>query len=316
MGVKMAGRLWTLRLNRIGSPSRAWVGRLASMNISAVSVVVPCYNERAGIGPLLDELDAKLQGTGVQFQYVVVDDGSTDGSGEIPARDKLLVVRHEVNRGYGAALKTGIRSAAHDWILIIDADGTYPVDRIPELVKEAELCDMAVGARIGQNVSHSIVRRAAKWPIHRLADYLVDRRIPDLNSGLRMFKKDLAMRYIRLLPDGFSFTSTITLAMMADGWRVRYTTIDYFKREGRSKVKPIKDAINYFTLVMRMILFFNPLKIFLPLSFALFFAFLASLGYDIWLRNLNESTLILLIGFLQMTLLGFLADLVNRRGTG
>lgn len=124
------------------------------------------------------------------------------------------------------------------------------------------------------------------------------------------------MRYIRLLPDGFSFTSTITLAMMADGWRVRYTTIDYYKREGRSKVKPIKDAINYFTLVMRMILFFNPLKIFLPLSFTLFFAFLCSLGYDIWMRNLNEGTLILMIGFLQMTLLGFLADLVNRRGTG
>lgn len=286
------------------------------MNISAVSVVVPCYNERAGIGPLLDELDAKLQETGVQFQYVVVDDGSTDGSGEIPPRDKLLVVRHEVNRGYGAALKTGIRNAAHDWILIIDADGTYPVDRIPELVKEAEHCDMAVGARIGQNVSHSIVRRAAKWPIHRLADYLVNRRIPDLNSGLRMFKKELAMRYIRLLPDGFSFTSTITLAMMADGWRVRYTTIDYYKREGRSKVKPIKDAINYFTLVMRMILFFNPLKIFLPLSFALFTAFLASLGYDLWQRNLNEATLILMVGFLQMTLLGFLADLVNRRGNG
>jgi hypothetical protein len=158
--------------------------------------------------------------------------------------------------------------------------------------------------------------RAAKWPIHRLADYLVNRRIPDLNSGLRMFKKELALRYIRLLPDGFSFTSTITLAMMADGWRVRYTTIDYYKREGRSKVKPIKDAVNYFTLVMRMILFFNPLKIFLPLSFALFAAFLASLGYDLWQRNLNEGTLVLMIGFLQMTLLGFLADLVNRRGNG
>jgi glycosyltransferase involved in cell wall biosynthesis len=286
------------------------------MNISAVSVVIPCYNERAGIGPLLDELDAKLQGFGVDFQYVVVDDGSTDGSGEIAPRDKLLVVRHEFNRGYGAALKTGIRSAANDWILIIDADGTYPVDRIPDLVKEAEHCDMAVGARLGQNVSHSIVRRTAKWPIHRLADYLVDRRIPDLNSGLRMFKKELALRYIRLLPDGFSFTSTITLAMMADGWRVRYTTIDYYKREGRSKVKPIKDAVNYFTLVMRMILFFNPLKIFLPLSFTLFIAFIASLGYDLWRRDLNESTLVLMIGFLQMTLLGFLADLVNRRGNG
>lgn len=286
------------------------------MNISAVSIVIPCYNERAGLGPLLDTLDATLAGSGVEFQYVVVDDGSTDGSGEIQPRKGLFVVRHEVNRGYGAALKSGIRAAAHDWILIIDADGTYPVDRIPDLVREAEHCDMAVGARIGQNVSHSIVRRAAKWPIHRLADYLVNRHIPDLNSGLRMFKKELAMRYMRLFPDGFSFTSTITLALMADGWRVRYITIDYYKREGKSKVKPIKDAINYFTLVMRMILFFNPLKIFLPLSFALFLATLSSLGYDLWILDLNERTLILMVGFLQMTLLGFLADLVNRRGTG
>jgi len=286
------------------------------MKISAVSIVVPCYNERAGLGPLLDMFDAQLAGTGVEFEYVVVDDGSTDGSGEIPARERLQVVRHDVNRGYGAALKSGIRAATHDWILIIDADGTYPVDKIPDLVREAEHCDMAVGARLGQNVSHSIVRRVAKWPIHRLADYLVNRHIPDLNSGLRMFKKELAMRYIRLFPDGFSFTSTITLALMADGWSVRYITIDYYKREGKSKVKPIKDAINYFTLVMRMILFFNPLKIFLPLSFFLFLATLGSFGYDLWLLDLNERTLILFVGFLQMTLLGFLADLVNRRGVG
>ena len=284
------------------------------MKIQAVSIVIPCYNERAGLPLLLDELDLKLAGISVEFQYVVVDDGSTDGSSELPPRDKVLMVRHEVNRGYGAALKTGIRNAAHAWILIIDADGTYPVDRIPDLVREAESCDMAVGARRGENVSHSIVRRAAKWPIHRLADYLVNRRIPDLNSGLRVFKKELAMHYIRLLPDGFSFTSTITLAMMADGWRVRYLNIDYYEREGSSKVKPFKDAVNYFTLVMRMILFFNPLKIFLPVSFTLLLGSVASLGYDIHLRNLNERSLILIVGFLQMTLLGFLADLVNRRG--
>lgn len=286
------------------------------MTISAVTIVIPCYNERAGLGPLLDTLDTTLHGSSVKYEYVVVDDGSSDGTGEIAARDNLLVRRHEVNRGYGAALKTGIRAASHDWVLIIDADGTYPVDRIPDLVQEAAQSDMVVGARLGSNVSHSIVRRAAKWPIHRLADYLVDRRIPDLNSGLRMFRKELALRYMRLLPDGFSFTSTITLAMMADGWRVRYITIDYYKREGSSKVKPIKDAINYFTLVMRMILFFNPLKIFLPLSFALLFATLGSLGYDLWLLNLNERTLILLVGFMQVTLMGFLADLVNRRGAG
>jgi len=260
--------------------------------------------------------EAQLKGSGVQFEYVIVDDGSTDGTGEIPMREGIQVVRHDFNRGYGAALKTGIRAASHDWILIIDADGTYPVDRIPDLVKEAELCDMAVGARIGANVSHSIVRRIAKWPIHRLADYLVNRHIPDLNSGLRMFKKELAMRYMRLFPDGFSFTSTITLALMADGWRVRYIPIDYYKREGKSKVKPVKDAINYFTLVMRMILFFNPLKIFLPLSFALFFGTVVSMGYDVYLRDMNERSLILLVAFLQLTLLGFLADLVNRRGTG
>jgi glycosyltransferase involved in cell wall biosynthesis len=288
------------------------------MKVSAVSIVVPCYNERAGLPLLLDTFDEKLKATGtdVQFEYVIVDDGSTDGSGDIPLRPGMQVVRHEFNRGYGAALKSGIRAATHDWILIIDADGTYPVDKIPDLVREAEHCDMAVGARIGQNVSHSIVRRVAKWPIHKLADYLVNRHIPDLNSGLRMFKKDLAMRYMRLFPDGFSFTSTITLALMADGWRVRYITIDYYKREGQSKVKPIKDAINYFTLVMRMILFFNPLKIFLPLSFTLFLATVGSLGYDLYLANVNERTLILFVGFLQMTLLGFLADLVNRRGVG
>jgi glycosyltransferase involved in cell wall biosynthesis len=286
------------------------------MKVSAVSIVVPCYNERAGLPLLLDTFDEKLKATGVEFEYVIVDDGSTDGSSEIPLRPGMQMVRHEINRGYGAALKTGIRAASHDWILIIDADGTYPVDRIPELVQEAEHCDMAVGARIGANVSHSVVRRAAKWPIHRLADYLVNRHIPDLNSGLRMFKKELAMRYMRLFPDGFSFTSTITLALMADGWRVRYITIDYFKREGKSKVKPIKDAINYFTLVMRMILFFNPLKIFLPLSFFLFAATFVSFGFDLWLRDLNERTLILFVAFLQLTLLGFLADLVNRRGTG
>ena len=124
------------------------------------------------------------------------------------------------------------------------------------------------------------------------------------------------MRYMRLFPDGFSFTSTITLALMADGWRVRYIPIDYYKREGKSKVKPVKDAINYFTLVMRMILFFNPLKIFLPLSFALFFGTVVSMGYDVYLRDMNERSLILLVAFLQLTLLGFLADLVNRRGTG
>jgi glycosyltransferase involved in cell wall biosynthesis len=286
------------------------------MKVSAVSIVVPCYNERAGLPLLLDTFDEKLKSSGVDFEYVIVDDGSTDGTGEFPVRPGMQVVRHEFNRGYGAALKSGIRAAKHDWILIIDADGTYPVDRIPDLVKEAEHCDMAVGARKGANVSHSIVRRAAKWPIHRLADYLVNRTIPDLNSGLRMFKKDLAMRYMRLFPDGFSFTSTITLALMADGWRVRYINIDYYKREGKSKVRPVKDAINYFTLVMRMILFFNPLKIFLPLSFALFMALTASLAYDLYLLDLNERTLILLVGFLQMTLLGFLADLVNRRGTG
>ena len=286
------------------------------MTISAVSIVIPCYNEQAGLGPLLDTLDTTLRGSSVKYEYVVVDDGSSDGTAEIAARENLVVRRHEVNRGYGAALKTGIRAAAHDWVLIIDADGTYPVDRIPDLVQQAAQSDMVVGARLGSNVSHSIVRRAAKWPIHRLADYLVDRRIPDLNSGLRMFRKELALRYMRLLPDGFSFTSTITLAMMADGWRVRYITIDYYKREGSSKVKPIKDAINYFTLVMRMILFFNPLKIFLPLSFTLLFATLGSLGYDLWLLNLNERTLILLVGFMQVTLMGFLADLVNRRGAG
>jgi glycosyltransferase involved in cell wall biosynthesis len=285
------------------------------MSVHAVSIIIPVYNERAALTPFVSSLRTTVENRGVAYEYLIVDDGSTDGSGEgIEEGNGVRLLRHERNRGYGAALKTGIHAASHDWILIIDADGTYPVDRIADLVHAAQTCDMAVGARTGKNVTHSALRRVAKWPIHRLADYLVDARIPDLNSGLRLFRKELAQRYHRLLPDGFSFTSSITLAMLADGWRVQYLPIDYHKRAGSSKVRPVRDAVNYLTLVMRMILFFNPLKIFMPLALVLLAATVGSLGYDVWQRDLTEKTLILMVGFIQVALLGMLADLINRRG--
>src|SRR3989344_5484308 len=281
------------------------------------AVIIPVVNEEHALRSLLIALKERLQSMPAT-EIIVVDDGSTDQSGTIASSvEGVRVIRHDINRGYGAAIKTGMLTSSTDLILIIDADGTYPIDRIPALLKDADSHDMVVGARTGDRVYHSLLRRMAKWPINRLANYLVNVSIPDLNSGLRVFRKDLACKYLRILPNGFSFTTNITLAFLSDGYRVKYIPINYHKRVGVSKVRPFRDAINYFVLVMRMILFYNPLKFFIPLSILFFLASAASFLYDIrFLKDLTEKSVILFVSFVQIAILGFLADLINKRGSG
>ncbi len=281
------------------------------------SVVIPVYNEENHLGKFLEDLSYFLNNLPVDFEVIVVDDGSTDKSFEIASDvPNVKVLRHAVNSGYGSAIKTGILAAQSDKILIIDADGTYPIEKISELIEQSGQYDMVVGARTGEKVHQSPIKKFAKWPINQLANYLVDFRIPDLNSGLRIFRKDLALKYFRLLPNGFSFTTNITLALLSDGYRVKYIPIDYHKRMGKSKVHPIRDAVNYFVLVVRMILFYNPLKFFIPLSVLFLLAAMASFFYDIWfLDNLTEKSVIFFVGFVQVFILGLLADLINKRGS-
>lgn len=281
--------------------------------MSRLSIVIPAFNEEGGIGPTLEKLVPIAAGMGAEI--LVVDDGSLDRTAEVAGKIAgVRVLRHDLNRGYGAALKTGIRHAAGDVICITDADGTYPNDRIPELFSYLPRYDMVVGARTGENVAIPLIRRPAKKFLNVLANLLTGQKIPDLNSGLRLFKREVAERYLHLFPSGFSFTTTITLAMLNADYLVKFVPIDYFRREGRSKIRPIRDTYNFLLLILRITTYFNPLKIFVPLAALLALAALTTGILD--LRNANglsDKTVILTLATGLVFLGGLLADSIARR---
>jgi glycosyltransferase involved in cell wall biosynthesis len=286
-----------------------------------VTLVVPAYNEEDGIEGVVRRLSSL--DLGVPLELLVVEDGSTDRTRERLAELEaqvpcLRVLEHGYNRGYGAALKTGFQAAAHEVVVITDADGTYPEDRIGELLARVDAgAEMAVGARVGANVHIPLVRRPAKWALRRLASYLAGVRIPDLNSGLRAFRRELVLKYLGILPDGFSFTTTITLASLTNGHRVEYVTIDYAPRSGRSKIKPIRDTLGFTALILRTVLYFNPLKVFFPVFGMLLVLLAGSLYYDIALTadgpNLSDKTVIVFLAAVQVLTLGLVADLIDKK---
>lgn len=282
-----------------------------------VSIVIPAYNEEHGLGPVLEALLADMAQAGGPFEVIVVDDGSADDTAVIAAQYPVTLLRHRVNKGYGAALKTGIRHAQHDIICITDADGTYPNQRIPQLVNllVGEGYDMVVGARIGDNVHIPLVRRPAKWALGRLAAYVANEPIPDLNSGLRVFRREVVMRFFNILPNQFSFTTTITLAMLTNQYLVLYVPIDYFARVGKSKIRPIHDTINFMKLVLRIGLYFAPLKLFLPLSLWLLILGIAWGTSTLLVTGqiADISTLVIVMTAFQVFVIGLLAELINRR---
>jgi len=273
----------------------------------AVSVVIPAYNEGAHVASQVRDVERVLKTTGWTYEIIVVDDGSKDDTAVQADTTGARVLRRIRNRGYGAGLKLGIRHAQYGYILITDADGTYPVEAIPAMLASADRHAMVVGARTGTTVHIPLIRRPAKAFIRWLASYLSGQHIPDINSGLRLMRKDLVERYEHLLPDGFSFTTTITLASICNGYAVQYQSIDYHARLGESKIRA-RHAYDFTLLVLRVIVYFNPLKVFLPLG-----AFLASIGlgklvYDIWKDNLSETTLLGLLGAMLVWSVGMLAD--------
>ena len=277
------------------------------------SVVIPAYNERDGIGPTLEALRGVLDDAGGPWEIIVVDDGSSDGTGDfLETVEGITLIRHPHNRGYGAALKTGIRQARHNIVVITDADGTYPIEMIPQLVAQIGPYDMVVGARTGREVQVPLIRRPAKWALTALANYLSGLEIPDLNSGLRAFKKDIAVGFFRLLPSGFSFTTTITLAMLTNDYNVAYIPINYYQRTGASKINPITDTINFFSLVVRIVISFRPLRVFVPLALILLILSSAKVLYDINAYDFHIATspVVLLTVTFQWIVLGIIADLV------
>jgi len=282
--------------------------------MDGVSIVIPAYNEAGGIGDVLDQIHQVIESAGLPFEVIVVDDGSTDGTAEVAKSRSVRLIRHAENRGYGASLKTGIRHAQYKTLVITDADGTYPNEEIPRLVQWIGDYDMAVGARAGEQVHVPLLRRPAKWMLNQLANYLSGTKIPDLNSGLRAMKKELVFEFFRILPDGFSFTTTITLALLTNGYQVKYVPISYFQRVGRSKIKPIRDTLNFTFLIVRTILGFNPLKVLLPLAVLLLILGIAKSVYDVvsydW--HIASSTIVIMMTAFQTLLLSMIADLIVR----
>lgn len=281
--------------------------------IEGVTVVIPAHNEEQSIQSVVTEVRELLAQNSVNAEIIVVDDGSQDGTASAAQSGGARVLQHRSNRGYGAALKAGIVAATYDAIAIMDADGTYPARYLPQLLTELEHNDMVVGARLGQDVHIPLVRRPAKWLLKHLANYVSNARIPDLNSGLRVFRRDIAMQYFPILPNYFSFTTTITLAMLCDNYAVSYIPIDYRKRQGRSKIVPW-DAGSFAILILRMAMLFRPLRVFLPLA-------LVCLSYGVIKTiidlthdpNISASAILSMMSALLIVLIGMLGDAIATR---
>lgn len=215
-----------------------------------LAVIVPVYNEHASLTSTLEHLVRVLAPTGWTYEIIVVDDGSTDGSCTNLPPLPITVVTHVCNQGYGAALKTGLAQSRAPLVVIMDADGTYPLEALPQLVQGLSSADMVVGARIGAHVRVPLVRRPVKWGMTLLAQLFVGQVIPDLNSGLRAMRRTVVTAFVPVLPDGFSFTSTITLALLLNHHRVQYVPIDYYQRTGCSKIRPVYDTLNSLRLIL------------------------------------------------------------------
>ncbi|MCU1463820.1 MAG: hypothetical protein JWO37_3895 [Acidimicrobiales bacterium] len=276
-----------------------------------VSIVLPVYNERGHLQDEIDRIRGAMEASPYSFEIIVVDDGSTDGSSETLLNVAgIRLIRFARNRGTGSARKAGTRAARGRVVVWTDVDMTYPNAEIPRLVKELEGHDQVVGARTSEQGTAKALRVPAKWFIRRLAAYLTDTDIPDLNSGLRAFRRDVALQFLHLLPAGFSCVTTMTMTFLANGYSVKFVPIDYAERAGHSKFHWWADTRRYLRQVVRMVLLYNPLKVFMPIGITLLGVGAVKLGYDLVGKDFRvaTNTIVLLFTALLVMAIGLLSD--------
>jgi glycosyltransferase involved in cell wall biosynthesis len=281
------------------------------------AIIVPVFNEERAVADTVTRIQKICLGIPTYaFEIICVNDGSTDSSEKILAElDGITLITHAVNRGYGAALRTGLDYASQEWIFITDADGTYPLEDLVHLLESAEGgADMVVGSRGGAGISRSPLRQLARWVLRKMVHGLTGMMVPDLNSGMRVFRNSLYMEFRHLLPLGFSFTTTLTVASLYSGRRVKYMPVHYDRRIGRSNIKPVKDFFGFVMLILRLASYFEPLRFFLPASFVLLaIGVLRAIRDIIVVDQIGALSVILLLTAFQIFAFGVIADVIVRR---
>ncbi|WP_345353360.1 glycosyltransferase family 2 protein [Actinoallomurus liliacearum] len=287
-----------------------------------VTIVLPCYNEQDHVIDEVERICKAMDASGHTYELLAVDDCSTDDTlarleAAAPQFPNMQVVPFHRNGGSGTVRRIGSQQARGDIVVWTDADMSYPNERIPDLIDildQDPTIDQVVGARTTEEGTHKFLRVPAKWFIRKVAERLAGQKIPDLNSGLRAFRKDVAEPYLKLLPPGFSCVTTITLAFMSNQHDIRYVPIDYFKRSGSSKFHFVHDAYRYILQVLRMVMYFNPLKVLMPLALWLLGLGVAKGILDMILHPLRFAinTVLIFVTGLIIASMALLADLIVR----
>lgn len=281
-----------------------------------LSIVVPAYNESQSIAKVLTSLKKELDGKLV-YEIIVVNDGSTDNSHEIlNAIPYIKVVSHKINRGYGSSLKTGIENSQYDWVLTFDSDGSHPPNRILDLIKFCDDYDLIIGARVGKQAYDTVFRKIGRRIVTGFAQYISRAKILDINSGFRLFKKDLTKKFWHLFPEGFSFSTTLTVASHVGCHAVKYIPIESYKRQaGQSGIKPIRDMTGFLNIVLRLAIYFKPLRVFVPLSIFFFIAAILTIGIGYYFtQGFLDTTFAILFNLsVQSFIFGLIAEMIVKR---
>ena len=273
----------------------------------AVSVLIPAFNEAAGIGPVV----RALAGAAAWREILVVDDGSIDGTGAEAEAAGARVIRHPHNKGNGAAVKSGIRAATGDYILIIDGDGQHQPEDAVRLAARLGEFDLVIGARTTDSQA-GWPRRAGNALLNRLASYLTERAIPDLTSGFRGARRECLREFLHLLPNGFSTPTTTTLAFIKGGYNVTFEPIEARGRVGSSKIRFTRDGLKFILIVLRVITIFSPFKVFLPIAAT---SFLLGAGYAAWTlftqHHIAPTSVLLILLAVQVFLIGLVSEQIS-----
>lgn len=281
-----------------------------------ISIVIPVFDEADALQEVIQEVRAALADQRGNWEILVVDDGSKDRTSQVAYGEGVRVVRRVENGGYGAAVKRGILESRGEIIGLLDGDGSYVPAHLPSMLALTSEYDQINGARDCEPGTCKIMRVPAKWLVRKFAELIIGRRIPDLNTGLKVFKRSAALRYLWALPNGFSCSTSLTLAFLSNGHPVKYVPVGYRKRTGRSKFRPLRGGAQYLFTVVRLTTYFQPLNIFIPIAMLLGTASAVCGVYHLWTSpsGLADTEVLLGISSLLMFSIGALADLIVARG--